>query len=125
VICAHAPLRGNDIASQVATVFRSIFVPPMADRSKELGQIIDAYARDAITSLGGELAATDSLGGELTPTDRDWIARYASGSLDEIEMATRRFIALHACKDSVTLAAKYLGITHGSLSDWLSRRKRN
>lgn len=112
VICAHARPRGNDIGSQIVTVFRSIRLPPLADRARELNRIIDAYANDAIASFGGWLA----------PEDRDWIAGHASDTLTQIEMATRRIIALHACDESVTLAAKLLSMSHGSLSDWFARR---
>jgi hypothetical protein len=112
VICAHAFPRGNDIASQIVTVFRSILLPSLADRARELHRIIDAYANDAITTFGGWLA----------PADRAWIVGHASDTLTQIEMATRRIIALHACDESVTLAAKLLSMSHGSLSDWLARR---
>ena len=94
------------------TVFRSIRLPPLADRARELHRIIDAYANDAIASFGGWLA----------PEDRDWIAGHASDTLTQIEMATRRIIALHASEESVTLAAKLLSMSHGSLSDWFARR---
>jgi hypothetical protein len=112
VICAHAFPRGSDIASQIVTVFRSILLPSLADRARELHRIIDAYANDAITTFGGWLA----------PADRAWIAGNASDTLTQIEVATRRIIALHACDESVTLAAKLLSMSHGSLSDWFARR---
>lgn len=112
VICAHALPRGNDIASQIATVFRSILLPPLADRASELNRIIEEYANDAIATFGGWLA----------PADREWIADHAAESLSQIDMATRRIVALHACGESVTLAAKLLSMSHGSLSDWLARR---
>jgi hypothetical protein len=112
VICARSLPRGNDIAAQIVTVFRSIVVPPLADRAKDLPQIIDAYANDAITAYGGWLG----------PADREWIAGHASDTLAQIEVATRRIVALHACDDSVTAAAKLLSISHGSLSDWAMRR---
>ncbi len=112
VICAHALPRGNDIAAQIVTVFRSILVPPLGDRARELPQIIDAYANDAITAFGGWIG----------PADREWIAGHASDTLAQIEMATRRIVALHACDDSVTAAAKLLSMSHGSLSDWATRR---
>jgi hypothetical protein len=112
VVCAHAFPRGNDIASQIVTAFRSILLPSLADRARELYRIIDAYANDAITTFGGWLA----------PADRDWIAGNASDTLTQIEVATRRIIALHACDESVTLAAKLLSVSHGSLSAWLARR---
>lgn len=112
VICAHAPPRGNDIASQIVTIFRSILVPPLADRTRELTRIIDAYAKDAVSSFGGWFASAD----------REWVIVNASDSLSQIEMATRRIVALHACGESVTLTAKLLVMSHGSLSDWLARR---
>ena len=112
IICAHALPRGNDIAAQIVTVFRSIVVPPLADRAEELQDIIDAYADDAIAAFGGW----------LVPGDREWIADHASDTLAQIEVATRRIVALHACGDSVTAAAKLLSISHGSLSDWAMRR---
>jgi hypothetical protein len=112
VICAHAFPRGNDIASQIVTAFRSILLPPLAERARELHRIIDAYANDAITTFGGGLA----------PADRDWIAGHASDTLPQIEKATRRIIALHACGENVTPAAKLLSMSHGSLSEWVARR---
>ena len=113
IICAHALPRGNDIASQIATVFRSILIPPLADRARELNRIIDAYFADAISAFGG---------GWVTAADREWVASNASSSLHQIGMATRRIVALHACDESVTHASKLLGMSHGSLSDWLARR---
>jgi hypothetical protein len=113
VVCAHALPRGHDIASQIVTVVRSILIPPLADRPRELHRIIDEYAADAISAFGG---------GRLAPADREWVASHASGSLHQIAMATRRIVALHVCDGSVTQASKLLDISHGSLSDWLARR---
>jgi hypothetical protein len=113
MVCAHAPPKGNDVASRIVTSVRSIILPPMSDRAPELRRIIDAYAADAVAELGG---------GWLGPADWEWIERNAAGSLQLIGMATRRIIALHLCDESVTRAAKLLGIAHASLSDWLARR---
>jgi pSer/pThr/pTyr-binding forkhead associated (FHA) protein len=112
VICAHDLPRGTDIASQVVTVFRSIVLPPLSDRARELTRIIDAYADDAIAAFGGS----------LTPEDRNWIARNASGTLSQIEMEARRIVVLHACGESVKAASRMLGMSHGSISDWVARR---
>ena len=112
MVCAHAPPKGNDVASRIVTSVRSIVVPPMSDRAPELRRIIDAYAADAVAELGG---------GWLSPADWEWIERNASGSMQLIGMATRRIIALHLCDESVTRAAKLLRMSHGSLSDWLAR----
>jgi hypothetical protein len=112
IVCAHAVPRGNDIASQIVTVFRLIRIPPLAERAREMDRIIDAYAADAIASFGGQLA----------PADREWVASNASDSLHQLGMAIGRIVALHACDGTVTQASKLLGISHGTLSDWLARR---
>jgi hypothetical protein len=113
IVCAHALPRGNDIASQIVTIVRSIRVPPLADRGRDLHRIIDAYGADAVSAFGG---------GWMAPVDGEWVANNASASLHQIGMATRRIVALHACDESVTQASKLLAMSHGSLSDWLARR---
>jgi hypothetical protein len=113
MVCAHAPPKGNDVASRIVTSVRSIVLPPLCSRAHELRRIIDAYAQDAIAAFGG---------GWLSPADWEWVERNAAGSLQLIGMVTRRIVALHACDESVTRAAKLLSVTHGSLSDWLARR---
>jgi FHA domain len=113
MVCAHAPPRGNDIASRIVSSVRSIVLPPLSDRAPELRRIIDAYAAEAVAEFGG---------GWLGPADWEWIEGNACGSMQTIGMATRRVIALHVCDESVTRAAKLLAMSHGSLSDWLARR---
>jgi hypothetical protein len=113
MVCAHAPPKGNDVASRIVTSVRSIVLPPLSSRARELRRIIEAYAQDAISAFGG---------GWLAPADWDWIEQNAAGSLQLIGMATRRIVALHLCDESVTRAAKLLSMAHGSLSDWLARR---
>jgi hypothetical protein len=113
MVCAHAPPKGNDVASRIVTSVRSIVLPPLSSRAHELRRIIDAYAQDAIAAFGG---------GWLSPADWEWVERNAAGSLQLIGMVTRRIVALHVCDESVTRAAKLLSVTHGSLSDWLARR---
>jgi hypothetical protein len=113
MVCAHAPPKGNDVATRIVTAARSIVLPPLSHRARELRRIINGYAADAIAEFGG---------GWLAPADWEWIEQNASGSLQPIGMATRRIIALHLCDESVTRAAKLLSMSHGSLSDWLARR---
>ena len=113
MVCAHAPPKGNDVASRIVTTVRSIILPPLSSGARELRRIIDAYAQDAIAAFGG---------GWLAPADWEWIEHNASGSLQLIGMAARRIVALHLCDESVTRAAKLLSVSHGSLSDWLARR---
>jgi len=113
MVCAHAPPKGNDVASRIVTSVRSVVLPPLSSRAHELRRIIDEHARDAIAAFGG---------GWLAPADWEWIEQNAASSLQLIGMATRRIVALHVCDESVTRAAKLLSVTHGSLSDWLARR---
>jgi len=112
MVCAHARPRGGDIASQIVTVVRAIVLPPLAHRARELPRLIEAYAADAIAAFGGW----------ISPTDRQWVAENAASSLHEIATATRRIVALHACGEAVTPAAKLLGMSHGALSTWFARR---
>jgi hypothetical protein len=113
IVCGHALPKGNDIASQIVTVVRSIRIPALAERGQELHRIIDEYADESIAAFKG---------GWIASADREWVAGNASGSLHQLEMATRRIVALHACDESVTQASKLLRMSHGSLSDWLARR---
>jgi hypothetical protein len=113
VLCARAFPRGNDISSQIVTIFRSIFLPALVDRASELDQIIDAYTSDAIATFRG---------GWLAPEDRAWIVGHASGTLFQIELATRRIVVLHKCGESVKLASRQLSMSHAALSDWVARR---
>jgi hypothetical protein len=92
--CPHDPL------------IAPIVMPPLAERTHELDQIIDAYAVDA--------------GGTLTASDRAWIRSHESQTLAEIERATQRLVTtrLHG----ITPAAELLGLSHSSLSEWVARR---
>lgn len=114
MLCAHAIPRGNDIASQIVSVLRSVLIPPLAERADELPKIIDAYANDAMTEFRG---------GWMTVADREWVATNASGSLAQIETATRRIVALHSCQEGISEASRLLKMAHGSLSEWVGRRR--
>lgn len=113
MLCAHAIPRGNDIASQIVSVLRSVLIAPLAERIDELPQIIDAYTADAMTELGG---------GWMTVADREWVAVNASESLSQVETATRRIVALHSCQESISQASRMLGVAPSSLSEWANRR---
>jgi hypothetical protein len=112
MVCAHAPLKGNDVAWQIATSVRSIDISPLSSRKEDLRRIIDAYAQDAIADYGG---------GRLAVEDREWIETHASGTHHQIGIATRRIIALHRCDGNVTRAAKLLSVSRSWLSDWRQR----
>jgi hypothetical protein len=109
MVCAHSPLKGNDVVSQIVTSVRSIEVPPLSSRKQELRRLIDAYAQDAIADYGG---------GSLTSEDRVWIENHASVTHSQVGMATRRIVALHRCEGNVTRAAKLLSVSRSWLSDW-------
>jgi FHA domain len=87
-----------------------IVLPPLTQRTFELDRIIDAYAVDAGAVLGET----------LMPSDRDWIRSHESRTLAQIEKATRRFVAMRT--HGITRAADRLGVSHGTLSEWLARR---
>lgn len=113
LVYANTVPRGADIAAQIVTVVRSILIPALGDRRREINRIIDAYADEAIAEFQR---------GWITPADREWLAHYAVDSLQRLAMATRRIVALHACDESIVSAAKLLSISHGSLSIWMARR---
>lgn len=106
IVCTHALQPGDPL---IAT---PIVLPPLSERRDELERIIDAYAADAGTGPSCT----------LTPVDREWIIRCEATSLPSIEKATGRLVALRMANGSVTRAAAQLGMAHGALGDWISRR---
>ena len=106
VVCTRALPHEPDITSQIV-------LPPLAHRTSELNRVIDAYAVDAVVALDGAFSASD----------RDWVRQYASESLDKIETATRRLVAIRGADGSVSRAANQLRMAHSSLSTWLARRE--
>jgi len=91
-----------------------IQVPSLQERAAELPRIVEEYAMDAAAALSSTAP--------ITSNDRDWICRCCASSLHEIETATLRVVALHETGNTVH-AAKLLGIPHGSLEEWLQRRR--
>ena len=91
-----------------------ITVPPIANRTHELGRIIEEYAADARATL----AATAS----FTPHDADWVLRHSASSFDEIEKGTQRLVALRE-RETLVGAAELLGMSHVALSRWIGRRR--
>jgi hypothetical protein len=88
----------------------------LRDRASELPKIIDEYALDAIEALA---APTDC----FTDVDRSWVAAHASWSLEQIEKATLRLVALRTSRN-VSGAAARLDMAPVSLTRWLARRPR-
>ena len=91
----------------------AIEVPPIGARETELSRIVHAYAEDAIAALN---AAASS----FSDDDHRWVMQDAR-SLSKIEKATLRVVALNVT-DSVSQAARLLGMAQVSLSRWLDRR---
>lgn len=92
-----------------------ILIPSLSDRRSEIDRIIAEYAEDAIT----ELAVPRS---SFSPVDHAWVREHASSSLNEIEKATLRLVALRASRN-LSHAAARLGMAPVSLSRWIGRRE--
>jgi len=106
VVCSRTLLHGEPVIAS------PIILAPLARRASELDRIIDAYAADAIAEIGGA----------FRPADRAWVRTNEAGTLSQIEVATRRLIALRSASGAVARAAQQLGLSHGTLSEWLARR---
>jgi len=92
-----------------------IRVPPLTTRTKELPRIVDEYAADAIAELGAREA-------HFTEDDKAWVLEHSALTLEEIEKATLRLVALRMSR-SLPRAAERLGMAPVSLSRWIGRRK--
>jgi hypothetical protein len=91
-----------------------IVLPALRSRANELPKIVDDYVLDAIATL---LTPADG----FTPADRAWVLAHASNSLDQIEKATLRCVALRA-SHNVRSAAARLEMAPVSLARWFARR---
>ncbi len=92
----------------------SLDVPRLATRPDDLERIVDEYAADAIAGLGARAES-------FTRSDRTLLLESKPETLGEIEITTRRMIAIRE-HGGVTHAAAKLGVTHSALSRWLARR---
>ena len=110
VVCAGRYQRSNVLLA----ISAPIQVPSLGARARDLPRIVEEYGADACAALSSSAA--------FTPRDRDWVCERCASSLQEIEAATTRLVALrHA--GSAARAAELLGISHGSLSEWFARRR--
>lgn len=91
-------------------------VPPLAVRGIELPRIIDEYAIDALAAIGAP-------NGAFTDKDRCWVLQRSAHTLDEVEKATLRLVALNA-SNSLEQAAERLAMAPVSLSRWFRHRGR-
>lgn len=96
----------------------TVKIPSMAERARsgELHRVIDEYGADAIAAFNAP--------GTFTIRDRTWVLAYSATSLDEIEKATSRRIALRAA-NTINGAATLLGMSHVALSAWFARRRKS
>jgi hypothetical protein len=108
IICAHT-------VEQLRTPpGGAINVPPLHARPNDLDRVMREYAQDAIVQLRAKASA-------FTKQDHDWLIEQRPETLDEIERATLRLVALQEF-GGVTRASEQLGISHGALSRWRGRR---
>lgn len=91
-----------------------IAIPSLSRRRSEVPRIIDEYAREVALAMKSRESLADE--------DRAWILEHSADSIAEIEKGTSRLVALRTA-GSVLGAANLLGITHSSLSRWISRRE--
>jgi len=92
----------------------TISIPPMTEREDELEELLEAYGSDAVAELGASWLG-------FRPGDPDRVLAVRITTLDEIEDAARRLVALRNW--GVTNGANRLGISHAALSRWARRRK--
>jgi len=112
VICAGRYDRRNVLLA----VADPIQVPSLKDRAAELPRIVEEYAADAITALSSTVT--------FTTQDRDWVCAHSASSLQDIQRATMRILALRRA-GTILNAAKLLGIGHTSLGEWFANHRRN
>ena len=92
-----------------------IQVPALSTREHERPRLVDEYARDAIETLG----AAESC---FPDDDRAWVLEHATGTLAEIEKATKRLVALRMT-GTLTGAAERLGMSVVALRLWIHHRR--
>lgn len=94
----------------------AVELPSMEERARrgELHRVIDEYGADAIAAF--------SAPGTFTPQDRAWVLAHSAATLDDIEKAALRRVALRAT-NSISGAAALLGMSHVALSQWFKRRR--
>lgn len=98
------------LLSQVTTVW----IPPLAGRAGEIERLLVSYGDDAAAQLGAPSRA-------FRPQDPAWLRASGIETLEVAEDAARRLVALRNW--GVSGGAERLGLTHGALSRWASRRK--
>jgi hypothetical protein len=106
VICSSNPRERELLVTPV-------HVPSLEERTKDLPRIVDEYALDATAAFHAPPTT-------FTSDDRAWVIENAASSLEEIEKATLRCVALRTSAD-LGHAAERLGMAKVSLERWMAR----
>lgn len=113
VVCARTVDEASEVTRRLPRI-ASVVLTPIEERQPELDRLLESFAHDAADALG-------TAGSAFRPLDCKWIRDGGAKTLEEIEEVTRRVVALRNW--GVTAGAERLGITHGALSRWASRRR--
>lgn len=111
IICAETSFDSHPFA----TLPVPIVVPSIQERANEVPRIVDGYAADAVAALGGYDEC-------FTGYDQAWVIEHAK-TLEQIEMATLRFVAIRLA-GSTEGAARRLNMPGATLRQWLRRNRR-
>jgi pSer/pThr/pTyr-binding forkhead associated (FHA) protein len=112
VACADSAESAADLATWFSRIV-TISIPPITERGDEFERLLEAYAWDAVEELGASSP-------RFQPGDPELIRASGAATLDEIEDAARRLVALRNW--GVSGGAKRLRLTHSALSRWARRR---
>jgi hypothetical protein len=113
VACADSAEPVAELAMMLSQIV-TIAIPPLNEREDEFDRLLEAYGWDAVEELGASCLG-------FGPSDAELVRASGIATLDEIDDAARRLVALRNL--GVTAGAKRLDITHGALSRWARRRK--
>jgi hypothetical protein len=97
------------------SLWAPLTLTPLSQRADELDRVIDEYAFDAIVALSAKMTS-------FSVDDRQWTRRQRPQTLDDIETAVTRIVAIREFS-TLEKAASKLGITHVALSRWFDRRR--
>jgi hypothetical protein len=76
-----------------------IVVPSIRERAGELSWIVEEYAADAVATLSARSEC-------FTVPDHAWVVEHAFRSLDEIDKATLRIVAMRMSRNLSDVAAR-------------------
>ncbi|HWO25747.1 MAG TPA: hypothetical protein VNO30_43710 [Kofleriaceae bacterium] len=112
VACADSAESVAELATMISRIV-TISIPPLTERADEIERLLEAYGWDAVEELGASCLG-------FWPGDLELVRAGGIATLDEIEDAARRLVALRNW--GVTGGAERLWLTHGALSRWARRQ---